>query len=163
MYFREYARTYGMKTFVFRMSAVYGELQYTTEVHGWVGWFLTRAYHHKPVTIYGDGKQVRGILHISDLVRAFELAIKNIDKIRGHAFNIGGDRKNSLSILELLELLKVEFDIAPSEVRYSNWRKIDQKCFIANCEKAYEYFGWKLEVPMKRGIRKMYNWLKECK
>ena len=160
MYFLEYARTYGMKTFVFRMSSIYGERQYATDVHGWVGWFLTRAVQRKPVTIFGDGKQTRGILHVSDLLRAFELAINNINKTKGEAFNIGGDRKNSLSILELLNFLRQEFKLKPSKVNYSSWRKIDQKCFISNCKKALDFFGWKMGVQKEEGIKRMYNWIK---
>lgn len=160
LYFREYSRTFGMKTFVFRMSATYGELQYATEVHGWVGWILGRAYNNKPINIFGDGKQVRGVLHVSDLVGAFEAAIKNINKTRSHAFNIGGDRENSLSILELLQLLKMRFNIEPSKIQYLDWRKIDQKCFIANCEKALKFFGWKPTVSKEEGIEKMYNWVR---
>jgi len=160
LYFREYARTFGMKTFVFRMSATYGELQYTTEVHGWVGWILNRALHQESINIFGDGKQVRGVLHVSDLVRAFEVAIHNINKTKGQAFNIGGDRVNSLSIIELLQLLKMKFNIEPSKINYLDWRKIDQKCFIANCRKAYETFGWKSTVSKEQGVERMYNWIK---
>ena len=160
MYAMEYARTYGMKTFVFRMSAIFGELQYTTEIHGWVGWILTRAYQHKPITIFGDGKQVRGILYVSDLINAFELAIKNIKQANGHAFNTGGDRRNSFSILELLAFLKDEFDIEPSRMNYSDWRKIDQKCFIPNCKKAFDMLGWEIKVTKEEGIRRMYDWIR---
>jgi len=159
MYFRDYAKTYGLKSFVFRMSATYGELQYTTEIHGWIGWLLSCAYYHKPVTIYGDGKQVRGVLHVSDLARGFELAIKNISRVRGHAFNMGGDRENSFSILELLDFIKKEYDIQPSEAKYSGWRKIDQKCFIPSCKKALEFFGWKPEIAKEEGVKRMYNWI----
>lgn len=161
LYFREYHRTYGMKTFVFRMSSIYGELQYTMEVHGWIGWILSRALHQQPVTVYGDGKQVRGILYVKDLAQAFELAVENVNKTAGEAFNMGGNRENSLSILELLELLKKMFNIAPSKVEYSNWRKVDQKCFIPNCRKALEYFGWKQEVSKEEGIRRMYEWMRK--
>lgn len=160
LYFQEYARTFGMKTFVFRMSATYGELQYTTEVHGWVGWILNRALHHESINIFGDGKQVRGVLHASDLVRAFEAAIHNINKTKGQAFNVGGDRVNSLSIIELLQLLKTKFNIEPSKINYLDWRKIDQKCFIANCRKAYETFGWKPTVSKEQGVERMYHWIK---
>ena len=149
-----------MKTYVFRMSAIYGELQYAVEVHGWVGWILAKAYHRQPITIYGDGKQVRGVLHVSDLVRAFEAAIKNINRTKGQAFNIGGDRKHSFSVLELLQFLKTKFNIAPSKINYSDWRKIDQKCFIANCKKAYESFGWKPQVSKEEGIERVYRWIR---
>ena len=161
MYFREYAKTYGMKTIVFRMSAVYGENQYTTEVHGWVGWVISRALLKKPLTIFGDGKQVRGVLHVQDLIEAFELAQKNINRVRGEAFNIGGNRRNSLSILELLKLLKERYGVAPSEVRYANWRKVDQKCFIANCRKALEYFGWRQKISKEEGIDRMIAWVRQ--
>ncbi|MFX0212187.1 MAG: SDR family NAD(P)-dependent oxidoreductase [Candidatus Hodarchaeota archaeon] len=163
MYTLEYARTYGMKTFAFRMSAIYGELQYTTEVHGWVGWILTQANQHNPITIFGDGKQVRGILYVSDLINAFDLAIKNIQRVKGQAFNIGGDRRNSFSIIELLAFLKEEFCLEPSSVNYTDWRKIDQKCFIPNCKKAHDMLGWQIQVPKEEGVRKMYDWMRnEC-
>lgn len=160
MYTLEYAKTYGMKTFVFRMAAIYGELQYTTEIHGWVGWILTQAYQHKPIRVFGDGKQVRGILHVSDLVNAIDLATKNISKIKGQAFNMGGDRINSLSILELLAFLKEEFSIEPSKIRYEDWRIIDQKCFIPNCQKAHDLLGWKIKTPKEEGIKRMYDWMR---
>ncbi|MFX0201537.1 MAG: NAD-dependent epimerase/dehydratase family protein [Candidatus Hodarchaeota archaeon] len=163
MYTLEYARTYGLKTFVFRMSAIYGELQYAIEVHGWIGWILTRAYQNKSITIFGDGKQVRGILHVSDLINVFDLAIKNIKRAKGHAFNIGGDRRNSFSILEFLTFLKEEFGIEPSRVNYSDWRAIDQKCFIPNCKKAFDMLGWQIKVSKEEGIRRMYDWIRgEC-
>jgi len=161
MYFLEYARTYDMKTFVFRMSAICGELQYAIEVHGWVAWILSRAYQNKPITIFGDGKQVRGVLHVSDLVMAFELAIENIKKTSGEPFNIGGTRENSFSILELLKFMKDEFGIEPSEIKYEDWRKIDQKCYISNNQKAFDYFGWKQEISREDAVRRMYNWIKE--
>lgn len=159
MYTLEYAKTYGLKTFVFRMAAIYGELQYTMEIHGWVGWILSRAYQNKPIRIFGDGKQVRGILHVSDLINAFGLAIKNIKQIKGHAFNMGGDRRNSSSILELLVFLKEELGIEPSKITYQDWRSVDQKCFIPNCKKAYNMLGWQIKVPKEEGISRMYDWI----
>jgi len=160
MYFLEYRRTYDMKTFAFRMSAICGELQYAIEVHGWVGWILTRAFQNQPINIFGDGKQVRGVLHVADLIRAFELAIENIKKTKGHAFNIGGNRENSFSILELLNFMKKEFGIKPSEIKYVDWRKIDQKCYISNNKKAFDYFGWKQAISKEDAVRRMYNWIK---
>lgn len=159
-YFLEYARTFGLNTVVFRMSAICGELQYATEPHGWIGWILEQAYKRKPINIYGDGKQVRGVLHVQDLVRAMDMAITQIERTKGEAFNIGGTRENSLSVLELLALLKDKFGIGPSEINFKPWRPVDQKCYISNNEKAFKYFGWRQEISKEDAIARMLNWIK---
>lgn len=160
VYFLDYARTFGMKNVVFRMSGIYGIAQHPTEDQGWVAWIVRRAIEKQPITIYGDGKQVRDILFCSDLVKAFEIAIENINKIRGQPYNIGGSRKNSMSIIELLNFMKNTLKIQPSKVGYDEWRRADQKVYISNTAKAKKDFGWEHETPMEAGITKMFNWLK---
>jgi CDP-paratose 2-epimerase len=160
-YFLDYARTFGLKTVVFRMSAIYGTGQHPTEDQGWVAWFIRRAMENKPVTIYGDGKQVRDILFITDLLNAFDRAVEKINVTKGQVYNIGGGRENSLSILELLELMEGELGIKPSGVDFGPWRLADQKVYISNTAKARRDFGWAPKVSKEEGIARLFHWLKE--
>jgi len=159
-YFLDYARTFGMKNVVFRMSGIYGIAQHPTEDQGWVAWIVRRAMEKQPITIYGDGKQVRDILFCSDLVKAFEAVVEKINKTKGEAYNIGGGRKNSMSILELLSFMKNKLNIRPSKVSYEDWRRADQKVYISNTAKARREFGWEPETPKEEGIVNMFDWLK---
>ncbi len=162
-YCMDYAKTFGMRTVVFRMSGIFGPSQYPTEDQGWIGWFLKRAMESQPVTIYGDGKQVRDILFISDLLNAFEKSVENIDKTAGNVYNIGGTRKNSISILELLEFLKEKINISSSSLKVDKWRLADQKVYITNASKAKKDFGWEPLISKEEGIRKLYEWMKNIK
>jgi len=159
-YCLDYARTFGLKTVVFRMSGIYGMGQHPTEDQGWVAWFIRRAMEKKPITIYGDGKQVRDILFITDLLEAFDKAVENIEHTRGQAYNIGGGRENSISILELLEFLEKDLGIKPSEVNFGPWRLADQKVYISNTRKAKREFGWEPKVSREEGIKRLYEWMK---
>ncbi len=155
----DYARTFGLRTVVFRMSGIYGTGQYATEDQGWIAWFIHRAIEKQPVTIFGDGKQVRDILYISDLLKAFDRAVDNIDSVAGHAFNIGGGRANSISVLELLDYLQDGLGISPSEVNYGPWRLADQKVYISNTEEAKKRLGWEPEVSKEEGISLLHEWI----
>lgn len=159
-YCLDYARTFGLKTVVFRMSGIYGMGQHPTEDQGWVAWFIRRAMEKKPITIYGDGKQVRDILFITDLLYAFDKALEHVEQTKGQAYNIGGGRKNSASILELLEILENELGIKPSKVSFGSWRLADQKVYISNTSRARRDFGWEPEVSKEEGIRRLYQWMK---
>jgi CDP-paratose 2-epimerase len=159
-YCLDYARTFDLRAVVFRMSGIYGTSQHPTEDQAWVAWFVRRAMESKPITIFGDGKQVRDILFVSDLVDAFERVITQIDKTRGEVYNIGGGRENSISVLELLELMESELGIKPSEVSFDAWRRADQKVYISNTAKAEKSFGWKPQVSKAEGVTRLYNWMK---
>jgi len=159
-YCLDYARTFGLKTVVFRMSGIYGMGQYPTEDQGWVAWFIRRAIERKPITIFGDGKQVRDILFITDLLFAFDEAVENIERTKGQAYNIGGGRNNSISILELLEFLAKDLCIEPSEVSFGPWRLADQKVYISNTQKARRELGWEPRVSKEDGIRRLHEWMK---
>ena len=159
-YCLDYARTFGLKTVVFRMSGIYGMGQHPTEDQGWVALFIRRAIEKKPITIYGDGKQVRDILFITDLLEAFDQAMKNIEHTKGQAYNIGGGRGNSISILELLEFLEKDLAIKPSEVSFGPWRLADQKLYISNTQRAKREFGWEPKVSKEEGIKRLYEWMK---
>lgn len=142
------------------MSAIYGTGQHPTEDQGWVAWFIRRAMENKPITIYGDGKQVRDILFITDLLAVFDQAVENIDETKGRVYNIGGGRKNFLSIIELLELMEREPGIKPSEISFDPWRLADQKVYISNSAKARRDFGWMPKVSREEGITKLCHWMR---
>lgn len=164
-YMLDYNRIYGLKTVVFRHSSMYGNRQFSTEDQGWVGWFCQKAIEKytdkntKPFTISGNGKQVRDILHSKDMVELYYLAMLNIDKVKGQAFNIGGTMEQSLSLLELFDILegilniKLEFTLLPERIS-------DQKVFVADITKINKYIGWKPKVNTEKGINDMINWVK---
>ncbi len=157
-YVRDYARSYGLQTVVFRMSCIYGPHQFGTEDQGWVAHFLIRALNREPITIYGDGKQVRDILYVEDLVDAFLAAAERIDACSGHAFNIGGGPANTISLLELLALLR-ELDGRAPRVEWSDWRTGDQKYYVSDTRRFEELAGWAPRIRAAEGIRLLREWL----
>ena len=162
----DYARIFGLRTAVFRHSSMYGDRQWATYDQGWIGWFLVKAVEVKrglltePFTISGDGKQVRDILDASDIVKLYFKAVDNIEKAKGHAFNVGGGFDNSLSLLELFDILEKELDVKLSYTKLE-WRPVDQRVFIADIKKAKDLIGWQPEVDKVQGIRNMLAWLKD--
>lgn len=158
-YVLDYCRSYGLKTAVFRMSCIYGPHQFGTEDQGWVAHFIISALEDKPIVIYGNGKQVRDVLFIDDLVDAFLLAQANIDKIAGNAFNIGGGPKNTISLIEILDIIKANSaqDIV---ISYEEWRTGDQQYYVSNTSKFREATGWSPKVCVKEGVQRLTNWLK---
>jgi CDP-paratose 2-epimerase len=157
-YVIDYARTYGIPALVFRMSCIYGPHQYGNEDQGWVAHFAIRSITGKPITIYGDGKQVRDILFIDDLVDAFLLAQKNMKRLAGNAFNIGGGITNSISLLELLELL-TELHGGNLSVHFEDWRAADQRYYVADTSKFSGLTGWRPQVSVNEGVRRLYEWI----
>lgn len=157
IYMRDFHDIFGLKTVTFRMSCIYGLHQYGNEDQGWVAHFIIFSVLNKPLILYGDGKQVRDVLFIDDLARTFELAIKNINKTKGKAYNIGGGPENTISLLELLDMLK-KFGL---KLKYSfdDWRPADQKVYISDIRRARE-FGWNPRIPPKEGITKLFEWVK---
>ncbi len=159
-YMLDYARTFGLKTVVFRMSCIYGPHQFGTEDQGWIAHFLIKAIRGESIALYGDGKQVRDILFIDDLVGAFIMALENIDTVYGHAFNIGGGEKNTVSLLELLEIIKEISGIYP-DIILKDWRPSDQKYYVSDFSKFKSATGWEPAINTKDGITILFNWLKE--
>ena len=163
-YMLDYARIYNLKTIVFRHSSMYGGRQYATYDQGWIGWFCEKALEQKsgkavePFTISGSGKQVRDVLHAEDMIQLYYAAFDYYEKACGEAFNIGGGKSNSLSLLELFSLLE---NLIDTKLRYINLpkRNSDQKVFIANIDKAQAYFNWKPQVDKVTGIKKMLSWI----
>jgi CDP-paratose 2-epimerase len=159
-YVLDYARSYGLRTALFRMSCIYGPHQFGTEDQGWVAHFLIRALEGRPLTLYGDGMQVRDVLYVEDLVRAFLLAWENVDRIRGQAFNIGGGPPNTVSLLELIDLIGKLHGGRP-KVSFEDWRTGDQRYYVSDTRKFEAATGWRPRVNVQEGVGRLYNWLAE--
>lgn len=157
-YVRDYARSYGLRTVVFRMSCIYGPHQFGNEDQGWVAHFLIRALNREPITIYGDGKQVRDVLFVEDLVDAFLLASERLDDCSGLAFNIGGGAANTLSLRELLDAIRA-FEGREPRVDWGNWRTGDQKYYVSDSSLFRELTGWRPTVRPLDGVRMLREWL----
>lgn len=161
-YARDYARIYGLNTVVMRQSCIYGERQFGVEEQGWVAWFLIASVLGKEITIYGDGKQTRDLLHVSDLVNAFRMAVAKIRKTRGMVYNIGGGAENTMSLLELIAYLEELLGKKP-KYRFAEWRPGDQPIYVSNNRKAKEDFGWEPKVGAREGVKNLLAWVQENK
>ncbi len=157
-YVLDYAHTYHLPAFVFRMSCIYGPHQFGNEDQGWIAHFLRHALAGQPLTIYGDGKQVRDVLYVEDLVDALLLAQRNINSVSGHAFNIGGGPKNTLSLLELIALIAELHNEIPA-VCFENWRTADQRYYVSDTEKFRSLTGWEAKVGVREGVKRLYDWM----
>ena len=156
-YVRDYSRIYGLDTVVLRMSCIYGNMQFGIEDHGWVTWMTILSYFGKKIKIFGDGKQVRDLLFIDDLVKLFfklSKSKKSVNKI----YNVGGGNKNSLSIIELLELLKVKLNKKVVFKKYS-WRSGDQKIYISNNSKIKKEHNWSPNIGVSEGLDHVITWV----
>jgi CDP-paratose 2-epimerase len=160
-YVRDYARIYGLRTVVFRQSAIYGPRQFGVEDQGWLAHFVIAAQLGRPVSIYGDGKQVRDMLYIDDLVRAYTLAIAKIDSTRGKIYNIGGGARNTLSIWKEAGPQLERLLGKPIPVRYGDWRPGDQPVCVMDITKAEQELGWRPEVGLHDGIERLWNWVRD--
>ncbi len=156
-YFLDYARIFGLKTVVFRQSCIYGKHQLGIEDQGWVAHFSKQFLFKKPVTIFGDGQQVRDLLYVNDLIQAYDLAIKNIKKTAGQVFNIGGGKENAYSLLEVIEILENEYGYKISIV-FKKPRVGDQKYFVSKNEKIKKMLGWTPKTGFENGIKKLIDW-----
>ncbi len=160
-YVRDYSRIYGLRSVVFRQSAIYGYRQFGEEDQGWLAWFVIAAVKGRPITIYGDGKQVRDMLFIDDLLDAYDAAVERIDTVAGRVYNIGGGPSNTISVwaeaCPLLERLQGK----PIPVAYSDWRPGDQKVCVYDISKAERELGWSPKTSVSLGIDRLYQWVKE--
>lgn len=159
-YILDYARTFGMKAVVFRMSCIYGPHQFGTEDQGWIAHFLISALEGKALTIYGDGKQVRDILFVEDLVRAMKIAQEQMLSLTGKAFNIGGGVNNTISLLELMKLIE-EMHGEAVEADFGDWRPGDQRYYVSDIRKFSAEGNWSPETSAAQGIKNLYGWLLE--
>lgn len=158
-YVRDYARIYGMRTVCLRQSCIYGRRQFGVEDQGWVAWFTIATAKNQPITIYGDGKQVRDVLFVDDLLDCFSAAIAKIDQVKGSIFNVGGGPQNQMSLLELIEKLE-RLSGRKIERRFEDWRPGDQRIFVADVSKAERELGWKPKTSPDAGVEALDAWVK---
>lgn len=156
----DYARIYGLRTVNFRQSCIYGYRQFGIEDQGWVAWFTIAHLKGKPITIYGDGKQVRDVLFIDDLVDAYLAAIERIDQIQGMSFNMGGGPEHSISLLEFMDLLQ-EVSGKPASYTFDDWRPGDQHVYISDIRAAEKQLGWNPRIGVADGVSRLHRWVKE--
>ncbi|MEX2346685.1 MAG: GDP-mannose 4,6-dehydratase [Balneolaceae bacterium] len=161
-YVRDYSRIYNIPAVVFRMSCIYGPHQYGCRDQGWVTHFMIQALEGNPITIYGDGKQVRDILFVDDLVNAFQLAMANINDLSGEVFNIGGGPENTVSLLQVINKIQ-EMHNRKLDVRFEDWRAGDQKYYVTDYSKFNKATGWSPQTDIDTGLERLYGWLKKNK
>ncbi len=158
-YVRDYSRIYGLKTVVFRQACIYGPHQFGNEDQGWLAHFMIRALQGRKITIYGDGFQVRDVLHVDDLVSCFNAAQKQAKAVAGEIFNIGGGPTNTLSLLELIDYLERSL-VRPVEYDFADWRPGDQRIYVSDIRKAANTLGWEPSVGVGTGLDRLMGWLK---
>ena len=158
-YFRDYQRIYGLRTVVMRQSCIYGPRQFGVEDQGWVAWFVIAAVTGRPISIYGDGKQVRDILFVEDLLDAYDLALAKIDTVAGQVFNLGGGPDKTLAIWTEFGPILEKLVGHPIAVGRGDWRPGDQKVFISDIHKAARDLGWTPKVGVQEGIRRLFDWV----
>ncbi len=160
-YVLDYARTFGLSAAVFRMSCIYGPHQCGNEDQGWVAHFLLRALAGDSITLYGDGRQVRDILFVEDLLDALLLAQSRMEALRGNAFNIGGGPSRTISLLELIELIG-QIHGAQPRLKFEDWRAADQRYYVSDIRRFSEATGWTPKVNVRDGVTRLYNWLQSA-
>ena len=159
-YVRDYSRIYGLKTVVLRQSCIYGRNQFGIEDQGWVAWFIIAFMLKKKITIYGNGKQVRDLLFVDDLCNLFLRIYKKRKKCSGEIFNIGGGLRNTLSLLELVKLLKTKFKL-DTKINFGKERDGDQKIFVSDNSKIKKFVNWEPTTSFNNGIKEIIYWTEE--
>lgn len=162
-YVRDYARIYGLRSLVFRQSCIYGPRQFGIEDQGWVAWFMIAAVTGRPMTVYGDGKQVRDILYVDDLLNGYDVAVERIDTVAGQVYNMGGGPDNVMSVWAEFGPMLENLIGEKLEVGRGDWRPGDQRVFYADIRKVERELGWKPQVGVREGIERLFNWVKENK
>ena len=160
-YVRDYHRIYGLPTVVFRQSCIYGTRQFGVEDQGWVAWFVIAAVTGRPITIYGDGKQVRDILFVEDLLNAYDAAFDHMGEAAGQIFNIGGGRQNTVAIWTEFAPMLERLLGHPLRVSHGEWRPGDQPVFISDIGKAARILGWQPKISAEEGIRRLFDWVSQ--
>lgn len=157
-YVRDYGRIYGLRTVVFRMSCIYGLRQFGTEDQGWVAHFVIAASLGRPLTIYGDGYQIRDVLFVEDLIDAYLAAVQQIDRVQGEVFNVGGGPGNVLSLRELVALLERRLGRRLA-VKYDDWRPGDQRVYVSDTGKLGRLLGWRPCTGVEAGLGRLLAWV----
>jgi len=160
IYVQDYAETFGLKAGVFRMSCIYGTRQFGLEDQGWLAWFGIATMLEKPIRIDGDGKQVRDVLYVTDLVEAFDKFLRS--DLKHVVVNVGGGPGNAVPIMRVIKLLE-EMTGKKSPISYAGWRPSDQKVFISDIRKAKEVLNWAPKTSVEEGLGKMVEWIEAHK
>jgi len=160
-YVRDYARIYGLRSVVFRQSCIYGPRQFGIEDQGWLAWMTIAAVTGRRITIYGDGKQVRDVLHVDDLLDAYDAAIEKIDVAKGRVYNMGGGARNVLAVWSEFGPLLEKLLGRKIEVARAGWRPGDQRVFYADFGKARKELGWEPKIGLEQGIERLFRWVQE--
>lgn len=159
-YTLDFARIYQIPATSFRQSCIYGPRQFGVEDQGWVAWFAIASMLGRDITIYGDGKQVRDVLHVDDLVRAYEAAILAPDKVAGQAFNVGGGSRHVLSLLDLVGMLEQKLK-RKIPLRFDGWRPGDQQIYVSDIRKLEQALDWKPEISATAGVAQLMAWVEQ--
>jgi CDP-paratose 2-epimerase len=162
-YVRDYARIYGLRSVVFRQSCIYGPRQFGVEDQGWLAWMTIAAVTGRQITIYGDGKQVRDVLHVYDLLNGYDAAVENIDRAKGQVYNMGGGTRNLLAIWSEFGPILEKLLGKKIEVARGDWRPGDQKVFYADYTKAKNELGWEPKIDLEEGVEMLFEWVKANK
>jgi CDP-paratose 2-epimerase len=158
---RDFHRIYGLRTVVFRQSCIYGPRQFGVEDQGWLAWFAIAALQGKNITIYGDGKQVRDVLYVNDLMNAYDSAIQNIERSAGQIFNVGGGPQNTISVWREFAPLLEEKIGKQIPTEKADWRPGDQKIYVSDIRKAHKFLDWQPKVNVREGISNLVDWVKQ--
>ena len=157
-YVIDYANSYGIRTAVLRMSCIYGPRQFGTEDQGWVAHFLLKAFAGEPISIFGDGKQVRDVLHVRDATRAYRQLLAGIDTVSGMAFNLGGGPQNAVSLLTMLAEIE-SISGRPLDLSFHEWRRGDQPYFVTDTRRLRAATQWEPAIDWRSGVRELADWL----
>jgi len=158
-YVKDYARIYGLRTVSFRQSCIFGPRQFGIEDQGWVAWFAIAAVRESPITVYGDGKQVRDVLFIDDLVQCYVRAVERIEQAVGQVYNIGGGPGQTMAVSECLQRLE---QLLGRRIPYrvADWRPGDQRVFVCDISKAQRELGWQPRTGTDEGLERLVSWVK---
>jgi CDP-paratose 2-epimerase len=157
-YVRDYQRIYGIPSVVFRQSCIYGLHQFGMEDQGWIAWFIIAVLTGKPITIYGDGKQVRDVLFIDDVMNAYDLGLVNIDRAAGQVYNIGGGPDKTISIWKEFAPMLEKLAGHSIPTGLGDWRPGDQRIYVSDIRKAKQELGWEPVITPEEGIRRLFEW-----
>ncbi|HEX8990898.1 MAG TPA: GDP-mannose 4,6-dehydratase [Anaerolineales bacterium] len=160
-YVRDYARIYGLRSVVFRQSCIYGPRQFGVEDQGWLAWMTIAAVTGRQITIYGDGKQVRDVLQVEDLLNAYDLAVEKIERAAGQVYNMGGGARNVLAVWSEFGPLLEKLLGRKIPIQRADWRPGDQRVFYADYRKAKQELGWEPKIDLEEGIEMLFQWVSE--
>ena len=160
-YVRDYHRIYGLPTVVLRQSCIYGPRQFGVEDQGWLAWFIIAVLTGKQISIYGNGKQVRDVLYVEDLLDVYDSCIENIDIAAGEVYNIGGGADQMISVWKEFSLILEEMLNKKIPVLWGDWRPGDQKIYVSDIQKAVDELNWRPKVSVRNGLQQLFNWAQE--